>query len=622
MPSDDPVKFLIVDDLEENLLALAALLRQDGLVIMKARSGMEALELLLQHDFALALLDVQMPGMDGFELAELMRGTERTRHVPIIFITAAATDEGRRFRGYEAGAVDYVFKPVDPLVIRSKARIFFEMDRHRQEIARQRNELEATAHRLSDALHRLQAHSDNSPLAIIEIDQERRVVAWSNGAERMFGWGARELIGRRLDELRWIEEQSMDWLQPLLAAGQGSNQPQRHGPHRLRATHRDGSTVETEWYSSVLRSPDGKTVSVSAQVLDVTERRRAEETQRLLIGELNHRVKNTLASVQAIATQTLRHTRNPEEFSATFSGRIQSLARAHAMLSQTTWKDAPLAELIRDQLRLGTIDEGRITISGPEVQLAPQEALRLAMIFHELSTNANKYGAFSNSSGRVALNWSVEGGQLRLGWKESGGPAVKAPTRRGFGTRLIEQSLDAEGGHAKASYSSEGISWDIAMPLQSPAPSSLELRLNLPVVAPVAHPVPQVVRPDLAGTTILVIEDETLVAIELASVLEDAGIHIIGPATTVEDAMRLVEDERYDAAFLDGNLRGKPVEEIAAALTRRNAPFAFVSGYGQESLPSGFAGAPVISKPFSPGQLLQAAEELTRPKADVIRLRS
>ena len=106
-----PVHFLLVDDLEDNLVALEALLRRDDLVLLKARSGEEALELLLVHDVALGLLDVQMPGMDGFELAEIMRGNERTRHVPIIFLTASNTDNQRKFRGYEAGAVDFIQKP-------------------------------------------------------------------------------------------------------------------------------------------------------------------------------------------------------------------------------------------------------------------------------------------------------------------------------------------------------------------------------------------------------------------------------------------------------------------------------------------------------------------------------
>src|SRR3984957_20044546 len=113
--------FLFVDDLEENLLSLEALLRRDWLVLLKARSGPEALELLLQYDVALAILDVQMPEMDGYDLAELMRGTERTRRVPIIFVTAGAADRQRRFRGYETGAVDFLNKPIEPDILRSKA---------------------------------------------------------------------------------------------------------------------------------------------------------------------------------------------------------------------------------------------------------------------------------------------------------------------------------------------------------------------------------------------------------------------------------------------------------------------------------------------------------------------
>jgi signal transduction histidine kinase len=139
----DPVHFLLVDDLEENLLALDGLLRRDGLVLLKARSGTDALELLLKHEIALALVDVQMPGMDGFELAELMRGAERTRRVPIIFLTAGSADRQRRFRGYEAGAVDFLHKPIEPHILRSKAEVFFELYRQRQEVAVQRDELRA-----------------------------------------------------------------------------------------------------------------------------------------------------------------------------------------------------------------------------------------------------------------------------------------------------------------------------------------------------------------------------------------------------------------------------------------------------------------------------------------------
>jgi len=137
----EPVHFLIVDDLPENLLALEALLRREDLVVLQARSGTEALELLLKYDVALAIVDVQMPNMDGFELAELMRGMERTRRVPIIFLTAGTADRQRRFRGYEAGAVDFLHKPIEPDILRSKTDVFFELFRQRQEVAMQRDEL-------------------------------------------------------------------------------------------------------------------------------------------------------------------------------------------------------------------------------------------------------------------------------------------------------------------------------------------------------------------------------------------------------------------------------------------------------------------------------------------------
>lgn len=131
----EPVKFLLVDDLAENLVALEALLRRDDLELLRARSGTEALELLLQHEFALAIIDVHMPEMDGFELAELLRGTERCKHLPIIFATAAPREQHRVFKGYESGAVDFLFKPIDAHVLRHKAQVFFDLFRQRQQLS-------------------------------------------------------------------------------------------------------------------------------------------------------------------------------------------------------------------------------------------------------------------------------------------------------------------------------------------------------------------------------------------------------------------------------------------------------------------------------------------------------
>ena len=169
----DAVHILLVDDLDENLISLEALLHQDGLFLLKAKSGPEALEILLEHEVALALMDIQMPGMDGFELAELMRGSERTKRIPIIFLTAGSADWQKRFRGYEAGAVDFLQKPIETDILRSKAAVFIELYRQRQLVLRQRDELSQYTEALKIADQRKDvflatlAHELRNPLAPI-----------------------------------------------------------------------------------------------------------------------------------------------------------------------------------------------------------------------------------------------------------------------------------------------------------------------------------------------------------------------------------------------------------------------------------------------------------------------
>lgn len=159
MPMLENVKFLLVDDIQENLVALAALLKRDGLELHTARSGVEALELVLEHDFALAFIDVQMPEMNGFELAELLRGAERSKHLPIIFLTAGVRDERRVFAGYETGAVDFLFKPLEPVIIQGKADVFFQLHRRRQELMQ--------ALRLNEMFVGILGHDLRNPLGTI-----------------------------------------------------------------------------------------------------------------------------------------------------------------------------------------------------------------------------------------------------------------------------------------------------------------------------------------------------------------------------------------------------------------------------------------------------------------------
>ena len=161
-----PIKCLLVDDLEENLLALSALLQGDHVEVLTARSAPEALELLLVHEFALAFLDVQMPDMDGFALAELMRGSERTRRIPIIFVTAGAREQQRLFKGYESGAVDFIYKPIEPHILKNKADVFFQLYRQRLELAQELKDRTEKL-RLNEMFSALLAHDLRNPLSAI-----------------------------------------------------------------------------------------------------------------------------------------------------------------------------------------------------------------------------------------------------------------------------------------------------------------------------------------------------------------------------------------------------------------------------------------------------------------------
>ena len=203
-----PVRILLVDDLQNNLLALSALLQRDGIELLLAHSGAEALELLLAHHVALALVDVQMPGMDGFELAELMRGSERTRHVPIIFVTAGATDQRRIFKGYDAGAVDFLAKPIEAHILKSKVGVFIELEQQKMALARELAEKTETL-RLNEMFTAMLGHDLRGPLAAIVMSAmmlERKAPdpATHRSATRMLESGQRmsRMIVEMLDLAR------------------------------------------------------------------------------------------------------------------------------------------------------------------------------------------------------------------------------------------------------------------------------------------------------------------------------------------------------------------------------------------------------------------------------------
>jgi two-component sensor histidine kinase len=209
-------------------------------------------------------------------------------------------------------------------------------------------------------------------------------------------------------------------------------------------------------------------------VHDITDRKEAEQRQKLLLDELNHRVKNTLATVQSLATQTLRGAGSPEQFRRTFEARIVALSKTHDLLTTRNWQGAELEEIVAEQLKPYAMDRTRLVLEGDAVALTPRAALVLSLVFHELATNAAKYGALSTTAGRLEVRWHTEPGQpgtaappdcVKLLWCETGGPPVTPPQRRGFGSRLIERSTSELDGAAQLEFDPAGLRYSITVPL-------------------------------------------------------------------------------------------------------------------------------------------------------------
>ncbi|MEZ5971484.1 MAG: PAS domain S-box protein [Hyphomonadaceae bacterium] len=453
----------------------------------------------------------------------------------------------------------------------------------------------------------------NSDDVIISKTLGGIITSWNGGATRIFGYEPEEIIGQHISKI--IPPELMDEEKDIIARLSRGERIEHFETIRLT---KDGKRVHISLTVSPMRDSGGRIIGASKVARDITDRKRAEETQRLLIDELNHRIKNTLATVQAIATQTLRRSASPTEFVESFSGRIKALARAHGLLTAGSFQGAEITDLVREQLLLGDEDDQRISQSGPAVTLEAQPALHLALVLHELGTNARKHGALSVVSGSVAVRWQVQssnGRHLKLSWREIGGPRVKAPSTQGFGSVLIENSLRAYGGDVAVTYAEDGVICEINLPL-----------------AELSHPIGAFARDarsfgggatgpllGIGGKRVLVVEDEPLIGMVLTDYLQEAGCEIVGPAQSAEQAEQMARTEAIDAALVDGNLAGQRADKIVSALRERRIPFAFVTGYGREALPPGSENAPIIEKPFTEGQVITTLNRLLN---SVVQLRS
>ncbi|NIX75968.1 sensor histidine kinase [Microvirga terricola] len=244
--------------------------------------------------------------------------------------------------------------------------------------------------------------------------------------------------------------------------------------YEFRAVLPDGSVKWMFERSRAVCDADGRPLYMIGASVDITDRKRAEERQVLLLHELNHRVKNTLTTVQSLASQTLRSSHSPEEFQTAFLARLMALSATHDILTRTLWEGAPLSDVIAAEFKPhGGIDGQRISALGESVELKPQQALSLGMAFHELATNSAKYGALSTPQGSITVSWIVKANgsvdrQLSILWHEFGGPDVYQPTHEGFGTRLIQRSITHElGGEVEISYHRRGIECTMQFPLST-----------------------------------------------------------------------------------------------------------------------------------------------------------
>jgi PAS domain S-box-containing protein len=604
-------RILVADD-NTDMRAYVSRLLASQFEVRAVADGQAAMEAIRERKPDLVLADVMMPHLDGLGLVREVRADPTLSDLPLILLSARA-DEQARLEGLDAGADDYLTKPFSARELIARVGANLKLSKMRQESARN----------LQHRTAQFETLLNRAPIGVYLVGPDFRIREVNPTAVPAFGDIPGGIVGRDFDEIihvlwekRYADE-IVEIFRRTLETGESYATP-----HRAETRADRGVMEHYEWRVDRIALPDGLFGAV-CYFRDIAAEVEAEGTRQLLLRELNHRVKNTLASVQAIAQQTMRTTKEPEEFALRFNGRVQSLARVHALLTESTWQGAELRELIRDQLLHGPVDETRLTAWGPTINLQPQMAVHLAVMLHELGTNSVKYGALSVPKGWVTVNWTVVGDMLNLLWVERGGPIASAPTRCGFGTTLIEQSAKSEGGKAERHIDSDGLTWKISMRIPQadprPAPDFGEPGLvrHSPAALQAKAAGPEM---PFANLRFLVVEDESLIALSLVDTLHSLGASEARAVSREQECLDLLEGNAFDCALLDANLHGRSVENIVAALTRRRIPFVFVTGYGRSGLPAEFQQALVLAKPVSDEQLLEAVTAILSGRRKVIRL--
>lgn len=472
MMDHDKVNILLVDDQPAKLLAYEVILKELGETLVVATSGREALEILLKTEIAVILVDVCMPELDGFELAAMIREHPRFQKIAIIFISAIQVSDFDRLRGYEMGAVDYVPVPVVPEVLRAKIKVFAEL-------YRKTRQLELLNAELEDRVRARTAELEKSTSKLVESEQRRSMAIaagrmgswdwdgsngdwmWDEGQYRIFGIDPKTFVLTSTNILTLIHPDDAALVQDVIA---DFHEGQRSFEAEFRINRPDGEQRWCMGTAAATTDSSGRVLRVSGVTIDITERKRAEERQNLLTREVDHRAKNALTLAQSIVRLTRADTM--QTYVNAVEGRISALARVHTILSLSSWQGAEIGKLIKEELAPYST-ASQVQIAGVELQLQPATAQSLALALHELVTNSAKYGALSVHSGRLAVTWSINDHRLELTWIESGGPLVREPTTRGFGTRSLMASVENQlGGQALFDWRPEGLLCRLIVPLQ------------------------------------------------------------------------------------------------------------------------------------------------------------
>lgn len=295
--------------------------------------------------------------------------------------------------------------------------------------------------------------------AIITKDLDGIITSWNQGAQRIFGYLAEDIVGKPVTILMPPDrvDEEVKILERL-------RRGERIDHYETIRRHKNGDLIDISLTVSPIKNDDGRVIGASKIARDITDRRRSDTQLATLAREAEHRAKNMLANVQA--TVQLSQADTPEGLKRVIEGRLQALANAHRLFVESRWTGADIRRLVEEELapyfRQG---DKRARIEGPTVMMEPSAAQALAVVLHELATNAAKYGALSTSEGRLAVEWSRGSDDLlMLRWTESNGPAVTLPSRRGFGTRMMERMVAGQTkGAIKFDWRPEGVACEIAM---------------------------------------------------------------------------------------------------------------------------------------------------------------